>query len=288
MRELTEGALLASRYTLVRRIASGGMATVWLATDKRTDGQVALKFADDVTCFEALQKEWRIGSRLMHANIIRIFEFHEDDDGPFYGMQFIDGPDMSALSRESLDVILRPVGLIADALRYAHAKEVVHRDIKASNILIDPRGAPYLVDFGIAGIVGVAGGGSSSVAASPQQKAGEAQAAADDIYSLGVLIAELISGEPPRGQEDVASLRDSSGNPLPSAISDLLTEMLAADAGQRRGGAGQQADGLQRPARQPGARGGREGPRRGLGGGPRAGPGHDVSLDKGAGPLAGI
>src|SRR5690606_11972502 len=91
---------------------------------------------------------------------------------------------------------LRPFGLIADALRYAHAKGLVHRDIKASNILLDARGAPYLIDFGIAA-PGTESGGGSPIAASPQQRAGEPAQPADDIYALGVLMHEILTGGPP-------------------------------------------------------------------------------------------
>ena len=168
MRVLTEGTRLAQRYTLIRRLGAGGMAEVWLASDRQTDTRVALKFlaagfTDNPAYRDLLHREWRIGSNLMHAHIVRVFEFHDDPDGAYYSLQFIGGVDLGVLSGQNPDEALRPVGLIADALRYAHAKGVVHRDIKAANILLDGRGAPYLVDFGVAAAPadgGSAGGGS--------------------------------------------------------------------------------------------------------------------------------
>ena len=239
MHVLNEGTLLAGRYVLVRRIGVGGMGEIWLAEDRRSDSRVALKFASDpadASTVEALQKEWRIGSRLMHANIIRVFEFHDDPDGAFYAMQFIGGPDISVLTGISVNEILRPVGLIADALRYAHAKNLIHRDIKASNLLLDTRGIPYLVDFGVSAIVGQPqAGGGSEVNASPQQRANEPPATSDDIYALGVLMVELITGRPPEGISDnsLKALVDHNDDPLPGALIALLGEMLSDDAASR-------------------------------------------------------
>ncbi len=244
MFELNEGKLLAGRYMLVRRIGSGGMGEIWLADDRRAEARVALKFVADpaeAPMVELLKKEWRVGGRLMHANIIRVFEFHDDPDFVFYGMQYIAGPDISILTGAPLEDILRPIGLIADALRYAHAKHLIHRDIKASNILLDSRGIPYLIDFGVAADTGqdVASVGSP-IAASPQQLAGAAAEPPDDIYALGVLITELITGHPP-GSGNIAdsdrgeavSMTDQHGDPLPGALQELVADMLNADAASR-------------------------------------------------------
>ncbi len=230
MRELTEGVLLAGRYTLIKPVGPVGNAIVWLATDKRAQSKVALKFADvpgGGARPDQLQSEWRINSRLMHANIIRVFEFHDLPDGVFYAMQYIDGPNISVLSTQPIEVLLRPIGLLADALRYAHGKSIVHRDIKASNVALDARGVPYLLDFGVASAVGEQIGGGSDISASPQQLAALPAAPADDVYSLGVLICELIGGSPVRTIAQLDTLRDASGAALPSQLNGLLAEMLS-------------------------------------------------------------
>jgi len=239
MRVLNEGGRLAQRYTLIRRLGAGGMAEIWLASDRQTDSRVALKFlaagfAEDPAYRDLLHREWRIGSNLMHAHIVRVFEFHDDPDGAYYSLQFIGDVDLGVLCGKPLDEALRPLGLIADALRYAHAKGVVHRDIKAANILLDGAGAPYLVDFGVAAIpaAGDSVGGGTSIGASPQQIAGDAPQSADDIYALGVLMHELLTGSPPSGGGPV-SLTLPDGGVAPTSINALINDMLAADAAAR-------------------------------------------------------
>jgi serine/threonine-protein kinase len=241
-RELTKGTRLANRYTLTRRLGEGGSAETWLATDRITRASVALKIlVDDRISVEVLRREWQLAIRLMHAHIVRVFEFH-DDDVPFYSLQFIDGPDVSVLSGVPPAESLAPVGLIADALRYAHAKGVVHRDIKAGNILLDRNGAPYLIDFGVAATQGQEIGGGSLIAASPQQLAGEPPQTADDIFALGGLIYELVSGRSPWGSlataddirnADPAPLQAADGSVIPLPLQNLVARMLDKNAAGR-------------------------------------------------------
>ena len=116
-RELRVGARLANRYTLARRLGRGGAAETWLATDRITRAAVALKIlVDDRVGADALRREWQLAIRLMHAHIVRAFEFHEDD-GAFYSLQFIDGPDIGVLAGAPPQESLPPVALIADAYR---------------------------------------------------------------------------------------------------------------------------------------------------------------------------
>lgn len=233
MQALSEGTRLADRYTLVKSLGEGGMAELWLAHDDRAGATVTLKFLksgllDSAGQRELFHKEWQIASRLMHAHIARVFEYH-DEARPFYAMQFIDGPTLGELAGERLANVLPPVGLLADALRYAHGKNIVHRDIKSDNVLIDQRGAPYLIDFGIAG----AATGGSAINSSPQQKSGQRPQAADDIYALGVLLHEIVTGEPPPPEGPAHSLERPSGERVPDGISGLIEAMLAADPGKR-------------------------------------------------------
>lgn len=233
---LSEGARLANRYKLIRRLASGGMAEVWLAKDPRTDASVALKMlASDIRADarykELLAREWRICSRLMHANIIRVFEFHDEPDGAFYALQYVGEATIAALCGEALQTSMRPIAMIADALRYAHGKDIVHRDIKASNILLDSRGLPYLTDFGVAARAGDAdmAASGSAIASSPQQRAGEPASASDDIFALGVLMYELLTGSPPANTRLIDNpLAD--GTPMPAALAQLLSDMLGEPA----------------------------------------------------------
>ncbi|HET6628277.1 MAG TPA: protein kinase [Woeseiaceae bacterium] len=238
MRELKAGARAADRYTLKARLGSGGMSEVWLARDQRSASNVALKFLlPEINARpggrELFHREWQTGTRLMHAHIARVFEYHDDPDGPFYSQQFIGGPDAGVLAERPVAEALRPFGPIADALRYAHGKGIVHRDVKAANILFDGRGAPYLVDFGVA----AAASGGTPAAMSPQQRAGAAPGPADDVYALGVLMHETLFGGPPAAESDLRQdLRrpvSRDGAPLPPALQELLAAMLAAEADER-------------------------------------------------------
>ncbi len=240
MQDLQQGIELAGRYTLARKLGAGGAAETWLANDRLTRAAVALKvLTSDRVPPAAFHKEWQTGIRLMHAHIVRVFEYGDDDEQPFYSLQFIDGPDISVLAQAPLEHLLPPIALIADALRYAHGKDIVHRDIKASNVLLDGNGAPYLIDFGVAATAGVAGSGGSLIAASPASLAGAAAQPADDIFALGGLLYELISGASPYSsdatEDDIrhtvpATVTRPDGSPVPAPIAELVAAMLDKDA----------------------------------------------------------
>ena len=228
MLQLTKGSRLADRYTLERPLGRGGEASTWLARDRMTNASVALKVVP-ARLAGRLRDEWQANLRLMHAHIVRVFEFHEDQGAAFYSMQYVDGADLSALTGQPLSDILPAVGLLADALRYAHGKGIVHRDVKAANVLLDYNGAPYLSDFGVAASAGQSAEGGTPVASSPQVARGEPAQPADDIYALGVLLHELIAGVPPGG----GPLVTRGGEALPPEIADLVVRMLDADAAAR-------------------------------------------------------
>jgi serine/threonine protein kinase/tetratricopeptide (TPR) repeat protein len=229
MSELTKGTRLADRYTLEARLGRGGDAATWLAKDRLTRASVALKIVP-ASGAARLRDEWQTNLRLMHAHIVRVFEFHEDQGFAFYSMQFIDGADIGAIAGNELEDVLPPVGLLADALRYSHAKDVVHRDVKASNVLLDHNGVPYLTDFGVAAAIGNTAGGGSPIGTSPQARRGEPASPADDIYALGVLIHELVAGVPP---EEGVKLAAASGQAIPGTIATLVEHMLDQDAAKR-------------------------------------------------------
>jgi tetratricopeptide (TPR) repeat protein len=243
MLELKSGILLAGRYTLRRRLGGSGDVAVWLAADRVTRTDVALKIlVGDAARAPMLRREWQTLLRLMHPHIVRAFEYHEpgDAESPHaYAMQFVAGPSLEALAGAEPADILPPLALVADALRYAHGKTIVHRDVKATNVLLDAHGAPYLIDFGVAAARGEQPGGGSLIAMSPQQLAGAPATPADDIFALGGLMYELLSGQSAYSSAVTArDIRDRVAAPLevpglPSAIAELVTAMLAKVAAAR-------------------------------------------------------
>jgi len=261
MRELSAGIQLANRYTLIRKLGTGGAAEIWVASDRLTHASVALKIlATDRLSADQLRQEWQTSIRLMHAHIVRVFEFHDDPGGAFYSLQYIDGVDMGALSSAPPNHVLAPVGLIADALRYAHGKGVVHCDVKASNVLLDQNGAPLLIDFGVASAGVPETGGGALIATSPQRLAGIAPQPADDIFALGGLIYELISGRSPYSSAATADdirnavpppLQAADGSVVPAAVRQLVATMLDKDA-EARPGAESVATGLEAAGFAPG------------------------------------
>ena len=195
MSKLIKDLVLNQRYQLVRRLGEGGMATVWLAFDKKLEIQVALKFLhktlrENLNYHRAFKREWKIASHLIHPNIVRVYEFYEDPVRPFYSMQFIDGPPISILSKDDPKNILPPISLIADAIDYAHSREVIHGDIKLHNILLDKKGQPFLIDFGVAATF------SELTLTMNHETPSKALHCNEDINSLGKLIYEVIFGIP--------------------------------------------------------------------------------------------
>lgn len=243
MLELNQGTQLADRYTLVRRLGGDGLTQTWLARDRLTKASVALKIASgDSESAAVLRAEWQASIRLMHAHIVRVFEFHSDSEAAFFSQQFIDGPDLGALAGLPIEDILAPVGLLVDALAYVHSKGRVHRDLKASNVLLDGNGAPYLSDFGVSTAVGVIGTGGSLIAQSPQSLDSQPASTADDMFALGGLVFELISARPPWLSSDIAAeikhetaapLRAAAGSGVPEPIVILVEELLAKEPTQR-------------------------------------------------------
>jgi len=206
---------LAGRYTVVRELGRGGMATVYLATDAKLARAVAIKVLAPATREhlgpERFQREVQLAARLSHPHIVPVFEADEADGCLYYVMEYVEGESLAErLRREGslpLDAAVRIAAEVGDALQYAHERGIIHRDVKPGNILL-ARGHAVVTDFGIAkSTTGPAGVDSLTATGitvgtahymSPEQAAGDRRLdARTDVYSLAAVLYEMLAGEPP-------------------------------------------------------------------------------------------
>jgi len=201
------GRSLSSRYTLLEKLGAGGQAEVWRARDNNAGVEVALKvlspaLSHNEAAWMGLVREHAIAGKLDHPLVLKVQPPYREGEFAALPMELAAGGDLRKLRGASyLDVV--PVLIdIAQALEYAHEHGVIHRDLKPGNVLFDSRGRVRLTDFGIASAPGVASAdvrrpGLSPFTASPEQLRGDPPSIADDIYGLGALAYELLSGYPP-------------------------------------------------------------------------------------------
>ena len=200
---------LAGRYALERELGRGGMATVYLARDLKHDRNVAVKVLDPELGVALgtgrFLAEIRVTANLQHPNVLPLFDSGEANGLLYYVMPFVAGESLRAkLDREkqlSVDEAIRIVSAIASGLDYAHRHGIVHRDVKPENVLLSD-GVPMVADFGIAKAVstsltqvGLALGTPAYM--SPEQAMGEAVDGRTDVYALGCMLYEMLSGEVP-------------------------------------------------------------------------------------------
>jgi serine/threonine protein kinase len=223
MTSLKAGQRVFDRYYLKRTLGEGGMGVVWLAHDRVLEQPIALKFlarhlVEDHHEIERLKAETRRSLKLSHPNIVRIHDFIQTAQGAAVAMEYVDGWSLWSLKvdkpQQVFDVeeIAPWIHDLCSALDYAHNEaHLVHRDIKPANLILNSRGQLKVTDFGLSReiqrgpvrdashppIIG------TDWYMSPQQWTGEPPAVADDVYSLGVTIYELLTGKPPFYDGDV-------------------------------------------------------------------------------------
>jgi serine/threonine protein kinase len=262
MPHLEKDQILLSRFSLSEMIGEGGMGQVWLVWDLELEIQIAIKILNpqltsDPNRIDLLKNECRNTRLLVHPNIVRVFDFHRSDTLAFISMEYINGKDLrfhrsefEPLSAAKMIKLIRPV---INALGYAHERGLVHRDVKAGNILVDEQKTPRLTDFGIAGVfksghdaLEITSGGSL-FCMSPQQLEGLPPHPSDDIYALGILLYDLFTGYPPF-YPDITREKIQRETPapvnhrlkqlaidahIPEPLEDLIDRMLAKTAADR-------------------------------------------------------
>ena len=261
-----------SRYTLVEPLGSGGMAEVYLAHDEVLDRAVALKilrgqYADDEEFVERFRREAQSAAGLSHPNIVSIYDRGRSEDGAYYiAMEYV--PRGTLKDRISRDGALEPgmaagVALqIADALQAAHESGVIHRDIKPQNVLITKTGDIKVTDFGIARATSSPLTATSAVLGtagymSPEQAMGEPVGQGSDLYSLGVVLYEMLTGDIPfRAESPIAQammhVNERPRSPrevnpeVPEPLDALTLKLLAKDPEDRYPSASALANDLER------------------------------------------
>ena len=213
---------MVGHYRIISKIGAGGMGEVYLAEDTKLDRKVALKFlpphlCQNENCRKRFKREAQAAAKLSHPNIIHVYEVSEYQGRPFFAMEHAEGESLRNIVRGKelgTDRIIELAMQICDGLGAAHEKKVIHRDIKPSNIVIDAYGRPKILDFGLAAIQGgeqLTKTGSTLGTVrymSPEQVQGQKVDQRSDLFSLGVVLYELISGRTPFEREnEVATLK---------------------------------------------------------------------------------
>ena len=270
---LMQQTVLGDRYILLEVLGGGGMARVYLAHDNVLDREVALKvlreqYADDEGFVERFRREARNAASLNHPNIVQVYDQGRDDDGTYYiAMEYVPGGTLKdRLAKEEPLALGEAAGIasrVAEALEVAHGRGIVHRDIKPHNVLLSASGEAKVADFGIARaassktmtetnlILGTA------AYMSPEQVRGEPVGPASDLYSLGVVLFEMLTGRLPYEADDpiataMKHINDPAPHPrevnpaVPEEVDALVVKLLAKRPEDRYASAADLAEDLRR------------------------------------------
>jgi beta-lactam-binding protein with PASTA domain/predicted Ser/Thr protein kinase len=277
--EVGEGSIVDKRYRVLRRIGSGGMADVWLAEDAHLQRQVALKvlhsrFLQDQQFVSRFQLEAEHAAGLQHPNIVAVFDRGQEGGVNYIAMRYVEGPTLKELIDRGLtpEQAVALVRQVLEGARFAHRNGIVHRDLKPQNVIVDEEGKAVVTDFGIAraGVSEITQTGSvmgTPQYLSPEQAQGFEVTPVSDLYSIGVILYEALTGRVPfEGESAVAVAmkqvaetpqRPSSINPrVSSALDAVVMRALEKEPGQRFQSADAFIAALDQAMREPGVGGG--------------------------------
>ncbi len=254
-----QNSILNSRYELERQIGEGGMARIYVGRDRRLNRRVAIKIPQQRLLSEPdflarFRHEAQAAAMLSHPNIVDIYDVGQDGDLPYIVMEYVDGVDLKTIiNREApltVDRTLRLAEQIARGLHAAHRAGMIHRDVKPQNVLVTADGQAHVTDFGVAKShlstalteTGIAFGTVDYLA--PEQAQGQPATVQSDLYALGVVLYEMLTGQLPfSGDTALAvAMRHVSEPPvaprrlnpnIPVGLERLILRMLAKDPAQR-------------------------------------------------------
>jgi serine/threonine-protein kinase len=264
------GTIFGGRYRLIELLGQGGMASVYRAHDTQLGREVTVKllrpeYLRDPDFSSRFRQEAQNAASLSHPNVVTVYDYGEDPSGPYIVMEFVDGEDLSAILRRNGTLppaqATRIAASVARALAAAHARGIVHRDVKPGNVLIGRDGRVKVVDFGIARAISEAqttlpGTTLGSVHYfSPEQARGEPATEASDQYALGIVLFEALTGSRPWEGDSAASvalarLTGPIPDPAltrpgtPAALAAVVRTALAVDPADRYPSAERMADAL--------------------------------------------
>jgi eukaryotic-like serine/threonine-protein kinase len=229
--ERLSSTVLSGRYRLESKLGSGGMSTVYLALDQVLDRQVAIKLlhreiSEEADQLERFRREARAAARLSHPNLVGVIDAGEDDGRPYIVFEYIEGRTLKRRLQEEgrlpVDEAVAYAIEIGRGLIAAHARKLVHRDVKPQNVLIDPDGRAKVTDFGIArsleqkGMTATGRVLGTTDYVSPEQAMGEDVDERSDVYSLGVVLYEMLSGDVPfQAETQVGVAMKHVNEPMP-------------------------------------------------------------------------
>ncbi len=251
--------VFSNRYEVVREIGRGGMAEVYLARDQLLDRPVALKvlhreFARDPQFVERFRREAQAAAALNHPNVVAVYDWGQEAGTSFIVMEYVEGRPLSDIVREGgarePRTAARIAAHVAAALSFAHQRGLVHRDVKPGNILITPSGQVKVADFGIArsraadGLTQTGAVMGTATYFSPEQAQGLDVDGRSDVYSLGVVLYEMLAGVPPFRNDNPVTVAyqhvQEQPEPLarrapgvPAALQQIVARALAKDPARR-------------------------------------------------------
>ncbi len=257
------GHMFGGRYRIEEKLAEGGMSTVYKAYDPNLRRTVAIKLihphlSTDPEFVRRFEQEAASVAQLRHPNIIQVYDFNQDEGVHYMVLEYVPGQTLYDLlkalnaknQRLPLTTTVPIMAIICDAVTYAHQKAMIHRDLKPANVMLNQRGEPILMDFGVAKMLGesqhtmtgaIIG---TALYMSPEQAQGAAVDSRTDIYSLGIMLFEMITGRPPfegdsavaimmkHVTEPVPDICEIDGN-VPDELVTIVQKALAKDPAQR-------------------------------------------------------